>query len=64
MAIRLLLNFPYENQKCPLLFCRAGQDFRVPNSLALPVRRIWTPAICFEVSFPSSGKVSVQGFVR
>jgi hypothetical protein len=27
MVILLSLNFPYENQKCPLMFCRAGQDF-------------------------------------
>jgi len=26
MVILLSLNFPYENQKCPLMFCRAGQD--------------------------------------
>src|SRR5580692_2874065 len=24
------------NQKCPLMFCRAGRTFTVPNSLALP----------------------------
>jgi hypothetical protein len=27
MVILLSLNFPYENQKCSLMFCRAGQDF-------------------------------------
>lgn len=27
MDILLALTFPYENQKCSLMFCRAGQDF-------------------------------------
>jgi hypothetical protein len=36
MVILLSLNFPCENQKCSLMFCRAAQDFTVPNSLALP----------------------------
>jgi hypothetical protein len=26
MVILLSLNFPYENQKCRLMLCRAGQD--------------------------------------
>jgi hypothetical protein len=26
MVILLSLNFPYENQKRPLMFCRSGQD--------------------------------------
>jgi hypothetical protein len=36
MVILLSLNFPCENRKCSLMFCRAGQDFTVPNFLALP----------------------------
>jgi hypothetical protein len=27
MVILLSLNFPYENQKCSLMFCRARWDF-------------------------------------
>jgi len=27
MVILLSPNFPYENQKCPLMFFPAGQDF-------------------------------------
>jgi hypothetical protein len=34
MVIPLSLNFPYENQKCPLMFFPAGQDLY--DSLALP----------------------------
>jgi hypothetical protein len=26
MVILLWLNYPYENQKCPLMFCPAGRD--------------------------------------
>jgi hypothetical protein len=36
MVILLWLNYPYENQKCPLMFCPAGRDCYGSQFLDLP----------------------------